>query len=147
MIVSVRPSRDFCQDEPYSLIHGPILIHSFTDPAHVASPLYPALPRSWDNSAHPCRPRPRRSPSWDGLHSPAPLANAAPARATCPPFGLAPPVAVALHPPTVATAEVRDTDELCISDLRALQVASSSAPASSSTRMSFIHPSSKVTLR
>jgi hypothetical protein len=45
-------------------------------------------------------------------------ACAAPAR---PPFGLAPPIAAALHPPATATAEVHATDELRTGNLRALR--------------------------
>jgi hypothetical protein len=143
MLVSMHPSRDSRPDEPRLLIHGPILIHSFTDPARVAPPLCTARPCSRDDSTRPRRPHSdrlflRRSralppPALPTIAGRTPLSHAALARGTdsaCAarrrrpcrqPSRLAPPITVVLHPPAAATAEVRAAGELRTGELRALR--------------------------
>jgi hypothetical protein len=107
-----RDSIIICHGRPFRgsshpLIHGPILIHSSTDPARSTL----RSPTHGTDFARPCRPRSRGGLR---LHrSPAPP----PAVAACPPSGLAPLVVAALHLPTAATAEVRATNELHTGDL------------------------------
>jgi hypothetical protein len=59
------------------------------------------------------------------------------------PSELAPPIAVVLHLPTAATAEVRATDDLRIDDIRALR----GIELRAGVELHKVRPSSKVTLR
>jgi hypothetical protein len=86
------------------------------------------------------------APTVPGRILPALLADARAAHWRRPRPSCAPAIAVALHPPVVATAKVRVTDELRTGDLGALR-GINSAPVSSSTTTSFIRLSSKETLR